>query len=292
MNAPRRSRVRVTAMTLALTLLTGLVALLPAATAHAAQYRYWTYWWGTGSGWQYASLGPSYDRGRIKDRSVVGWRFGTTGPNGGGASPPRRSASFSCPAAQPGQISVELIVDFGTAADAPPGDHRPLSNAVQVSCVQLPDGSNGVAVLNTANISVRASSDGLVCGLAGYPSTECAALVADPAPAAAKPTPARSTPAPAATGTTAASPRPTAHSPSPATTTAPTHSPTPSAGTPAATGTTVGVVLPEQTLPAAPAGALSTAASSESSGSPWPVVGVALLLAALGGGIWWRRRSA
>ncbi|MEO6822150.1 MAG: hypothetical protein ABI468_06750, partial [Candidatus Nanopelagicales bacterium] len=82
-------------MTLAVTLLGGLAFLLPAATAQASQYRYWTYWWGTGSDWRYASLGPSFDAPHLGDQSVVGWRFGTTGPNGGGAAPPRQSGSYT-----------------------------------------------------------------------------------------------------------------------------------------------------------------------------------------------------
>lgn len=287
MNAPRRSRVRVTALALALTLLAGLAALVPATAAHAAQYRYWTYWWGSGAGWQYASLGPSYDNGRIQDGLVVGWHFGTTGPNGGGAQPPRHSAAVSCPKAPTGQVSIGLVVDFGTSADTPPGDHRPLANAVQVSCVAVSRGSNGAAVLAAAGIDIRwRASDGLVCGLGGYPSTECPALVADPAPTR--------TPAPSGTHTTAAvtgpgtaTATPSGHSPSASRPPSPPPAPAVAGSSPA--GAAVGVILPEQTLPAAPAGALAAQAPS-STGSPWPIAVVGLVLAALGAGTWWTRR--
>ena len=287
-------------MTLAVTLLGGLAFLLPAATAQASQYRYWTYWWGRESGWQYASLGPAYDAGRISDGFVLGWRFGTTGANGGGASPPRHSgsyASFHCPKTPAGQLGVALVIDFGTVADVPPGDTRPLANSVIATCVVVPRPSSGANVLGLAGISVRARSDGLVCGLDGYPRAECAALVADPAPTPTRgPAPAKTTSAPVGAGSTG-TPAPT-HPPvgtSPLATSGkaatPSRSGAPRAASLSPTGTAAGVVAPQQTLPAAPAGALA-AQQQSSSGSPWPVAGVLLVMAAVGGGTWWTRRRS
>lgn len=176
MSAPRRSRARVAATALALTLTAVGAVLLTSPAASAAQFRYWTYWWGTGAGWRYASLGPSYDSAHLSDQAVLGWRFGVTGPNGGGADPPRQAGSYSALGCssnpKSGTVRVALVVDFGTAADVPPGDTRPLANAVDVQCVQVPVGSNGAQVLAAAGIAVRwRASDGLVCGLDGYPST-------------------------------------------------------------------------------------------------------------------------
>lgn len=278
---------------LAVTLLTGLAILLPATTAQASQFRYWTYWWGTGSAWRYASLGPSFDAPHLTDESVLGWRFGVTGPNGGGAEPPRQSGSYTvlgCSAAPvSGSLRIALVVDFGAAADAPPGETRPLSNSVLVKCVVVPAGSNGAQVLGAAGINIHwRASDGLVCGLAGYPKTECAAVVADPTPTPTRrPTPAKDTagagPTIVATPSLSATPTgSTAPTPSAATPTAATAAASPS-------GTPAGVAVPEQTLPAAPVGALA-AAQQSSSGSPWPVAVVLLVLAALGGGTWWKRR--
>lgn len=276
---------------LAVILLTGLAILAPATTAQASQFRYWTYWWGTGSAWRYASLGPSFDAPHLTDESVLGWRFGVTGPSGGGAEPPRQSGSYTAlgcsKAPVSGSLRVALVVDFGTAADAPPGETRPLSNSVVVKCVVVPSGSNGAQVLEAAGISIRwRPSDGIACGLAGYPRTECAALVADPTPTPThRPTPVKATVG--AAPTRAATP---SHSVVPAETTTPTPpAPTPTAASPS--GTAAGVAVPEQTLPAAPAGALAATAQS-SSGSPWPVAGVLLVLAALGGGTWWTRRRS
>ena len=298
MRRPRPARG--TAIALAVTLLGGLAILLPAAAAQASQYRYWTYWWGHGSGWQYASLGPGYDAGRISDGFVLGWRFGTTGANGGGASPPRHSASyasFRCPTAPAGQIGVALVVDFGTAADQPPGDHRPLTGSVVATCVTITPHSSGATVLSAARINVTTRADNLVCSLDGYPRTECAALVADPAPTPTRPAaPTRTSSASAGAGTTG-TPAPTrtstdtSPSATPGKAATPSRSATAPASSPSPTGTSAVVVVPEQTLPAAPAGALA-AQTQSGAGSPWPVTGVLLVLAALGGGTWWTRRRS
>jgi hypothetical protein len=304
---------RVTAMALAVAGLGVLGVLAPLATApaQAAQYRYWTYWWGAGSGWQYASLGPAYDSARIGNGFVLGWRFGVTGPNGGGSSPPRHSAgydSFHCPPTPAGQVGVALVVDFGTAADQPPGDHRPLTGAVLVSCVTLAPHSNGITALGQAGVSfLPRASDGLVCALDGYPSTECAAVVADPTPAptrTAAPTPTRPAPNPtspagAGTGTTGTATGSRTTSPG-----SPGPAGSPSAGTPArspgasvsASAPAVGAASPsgpsaEQTLPATSALAVA-GADTTSAGTPWPVIAVLVLVAGLGAGTWWARRRS
>jgi cytoskeletal protein RodZ len=179
-------------------------------------------------------------------------------------------------------------VDFGTAADAPPGETRPLSNSVVVTCVVVPTGSNGAQVLAKADISIRWNpSDGLVCGLHGYPKSECAALVADPTPTPTRrPTPAKDTVGTAPTRVATPS-----HSAAPAgtTTASSTATPTAAPSTASPSATPAGVAVPEQTLPAAPVGALA-ATQQNNSGSPWPVALVVLILGALGGGTWWLRR--
>ena len=55
-------------------LLAAALAVLTAAPAHAAGYRYWSFWDGAANGrWSYATLGPS--QARPADGSVQGFRF-------------------------------------------------------------------------------------------------------------------------------------------------------------------------------------------------------------------------
>jgi hypothetical protein len=163
-----------------------------AAPASATAYRYWSYWHGTsGGGWTFSPVGATY---RPPAGSVDGWRFAVSGT--AGSVKPRAAASYTSicshhSAAPAGQKLVGLVVDYGTAADAPPGQTPP--RGVDTFCAQVADSGTSAQVLQQY-ATVRTES-GLVCGIDGYPSGECGAIVQAP--------------------TTQPSPRPTTHRPAP-----------------------------------------------------------------------------
>ena len=70
---------------------------------------------------------------------------------------------------------MALVVDFGTANDAPPRESPPAG--VRGTCVVVPDRSNGADVLATAGYAPRQDSSGLLCSLSGYPARECGVVV-------------------------------------------------------------------------------------------------------------------
>jgi hypothetical protein len=283
-----------------------LVALLATAgPAQASTYRYWTYWWGTNTGkphdgWRFAPQGATSGVG---DGWVLGWRFATSTVAGG--KQPRTAAAYSdlChdPVPTDGSVRVALVIDYGTSADAPPGEQPPRSGSVQLACLILPARSTGVTALREAEVSVRQNSDGLICGLNGYPRVECAPVIPDPTPTpTAKPTVAKPKPTP----TLAAGGAPTARSlPGPSSTRA-SSSPVPLAttGTTAATSSAAAATTGSPSAGAEsadpgesvlPAVAGSPQPDAQSSGSPLGLVVGLGVIAAIAGSAWWtsRRRS-
>ncbi len=294
-----------------------LAAVVAAPAADAASYRYWTYWWGQpgATSWTFAQLGPASDR--PKDGSVIGWRFAVT-TESGGKKAPRASLPFAalCPqltSAPDGQKRVAVVVDYGTATDAPPGERPPGGGTVRVECVTAPSNANAVTVLTTAGVSLRVGSNGLVCGIDGYPRGECAAVVADPTPSptrsSAKPTPKPTTARPA---TTSAAPGATGAGPSAST--GPTSS---ASGTPAAGATTSGAAASgeatsstspsstplsstspsstddatEDPLPVSSGAPVASGTESPTGGSPLGPIAGAALVALVGAGAWWTARG-
>lgn len=182
----------------AVTVLAGTVAAVSAVTMTAApaqaasEYRWWGYWFASpgASGWTYASVGPAGHR--VDDGAVEGWRFAVAVPNPSAPSP-RLSAAGAfdriCGGTPrpDGKDRVALVVDFGTGADAPPGEHPPTSS-VRVSCVVVDDRSNALDVLTGAGYHARSDGSGLVCGLQGYPRSECGAVVKASSPPKPRPT--------------------------------------------------------------------------------------------------------
>ena len=148
-----------------------------AAPAEATSYRFWAYWLGTDDGWSFSSQGAS----RVPaDGTVDGWRFAISEASSS-TIPPRHAPSFKriCGSTEPvdGSKRVGVVVDFGTAADAPDGQSPP---ALRTACVVTEPGANGYDVL-TEVVQIRTDA-GLICGMDGYPATECGAPVADPRP--------------------------------------------------------------------------------------------------------------
>lgn len=163
-----RRRGRATAL---LVVLGAVLAVLGTGTAQAAGYRYWSFWEGSGSGWAYATQGPSLVR--PDDGAVQGFRFAVSADSQDAAKP-RRSPDFSeiCAGtpAQSGTKRVALVIDSGTAADAPAGETPP---PPRTACAQVPkDASSAVALASVAK-PLRYGSDALLCAISGYPVTGC-----------------------------------------------------------------------------------------------------------------------
>lgn len=158
-------------------LLAGAVTGLAAGPARAQEYRYWSFWEGKGSSWTYASEGPGSLR--PADGAVVGFRF-TVSADSAAAGKPRAAAGFGAicadTPAEKGRKRIGVVVDFGTAADAPGGERPPAS---RTTCAQVSkDASAGEALAAVAR-PLRYDASALLCAVAGYPKAGCAERVGD-----------------------------------------------------------------------------------------------------------------
>lgn len=149
-----------------------LLLLALAAPAHAAGYRYWSYWLHSGGSWAYAQTGPAM---RIPaDGSVEGWRFAVSKDAAATAVQPRGAADFArvCAGtpAVPGRKRVALLIDPGTPADAPDSAPPP---APRTACAQVPADASSADALAAVAKPLRYNSAGIVCAITGYPATGC-----------------------------------------------------------------------------------------------------------------------
>ncbi|MFJ6049342.1 SCO2322 family protein [Streptomyces sp. NPDC092307] len=170
------------------------LALLSAAPALAAGYRYWSFWDGSaGGGWSYATQGPSL--ARPKDGSVQGFRFSVSKDAAAQAAQPRAAADFRavCGATAPteGSKRVALVIDFGVPEDAPTGDTPP-DAAPRTACAQVAADATTAEALASVAKPLRYNSAALLCAISGYPKQGCGDQVADGATRSAAPTPAQS----------------------------------------------------------------------------------------------------
>jgi hypothetical protein len=157
---------------LAISLLIFAAPTLLTNTAHAAKgYRYWGYFQAApgASSWTAAMTGPST---KLLDGAVEGWSFSASNdvvP----ATPPSDDADFATLCANTpqvaGKIRVGLVINFGPDAIAPMNEMPP--NTIQ-SCALVKKNATGVDVLN-ATVKVRNDKSGLLCGIEGYPKSEC-----------------------------------------------------------------------------------------------------------------------
>ena len=154
-----------------------LAAVALAAPAHAAAYRYWSYWQGDSGTWVAAQTGPGDHT--VLDEDVQGWRFAITTDMP--AQAPDNDPVFAalCPdlaaaGATAGELRVAVVIDAGFTADAPEGETPP---GDVVSCVTVPEGSTGNQALAAAGAVNE--DGGLVCSINGYPADECGNEVSD-----------------------------------------------------------------------------------------------------------------
>ncbi|MYU21361.1 SCO2322 family protein [Streptomyces sp. SID8352] len=148
-----------------------LLLLGSAAQAGAAGYRYWSFWDRDGDRWVYATQGPS--TARPADGDVQGLRFAVS-EDSADAATPRGAADFAAicarTPAEEGSKRVALVLDFGTAADAPDGAAPP---AARTACARVaPDATTAEALAAVAG-PLRYDSSALLCAIAGYPRTGC-----------------------------------------------------------------------------------------------------------------------
>ncbi|MFD3734268.1 SCO2322 family protein [Streptomyces sp. NPDC058632] len=152
-----------------------LTALLPLSAgvgqAQAAGYRYWSFWDLDGETWTYATQGPSV--ARPADGDVQGFRFAVSEESGDSAQP-RGAADFAdiCARtpARDGSKRVALVIDFGTADDAPSGETPP---ANRTACARVaPDASTAEALASVAE-PLRYDTNALLCAIVGYPQRGC-----------------------------------------------------------------------------------------------------------------------
>ncbi|MFE3942114.1 SCO2322 family protein [Streptomyces sp. NPDC059118] len=160
-----------------LVVLGAVLAVLGAGPAQAAGYRYWSFWEGSGSGWTYATQGPSLVR--PDDGAVEGFRFSVSADSQDSAKP-RRAPDFAeiCAdtPAEDGTKRIALVIDPGTAADAPAGETPP---APRTACARVsPDASAAEALAAVAK-PLRYSSDAMLCAITGYPASGCGEQVSD-----------------------------------------------------------------------------------------------------------------
>ncbi|MFD0337970.1 SCO2322 family protein [Streptomyces sp. NPDC127117] len=154
-----------------LVVLGAVLAVLGAGPAQAAGYRYWSFWEGSGSGWTYATQGPSLVR--PDDGAVQGFRFSVSEDSQDSAKP-RRAPEFTeiCAdtPAKDGTKRIALVIDPGTAADAPAGETPP---APRTACARVkPDASAAEALASVAK-PLRYNSDAMLCAITGYPGSGC-----------------------------------------------------------------------------------------------------------------------
>jgi hypothetical protein len=170
-----------------------VVIMVPGQATAGTAYRYWAYYVAQGGSWHYSQRGPGSEY--PVDGEVQGWRFAVQIDAANGllprAMPDFATICKSMPA-KAGELRVGVVIDFGLATDAPAHERPPAE--VVPGCVYVQDGATGAAVLQAATaVRIGTGADaGLVCGIDGYPKTECAVAVTahSAAPPAAPPAPA------------------------------------------------------------------------------------------------------
>ena len=137
----------------------------------AKGYRYWGYFQAAPGAdkWSAAITGPTT---KLKDGAVEGWSFSASNdvvP----ATPPSDSPDFESLCADTpqaaGKIRVGLVINFGPDVIAPQNEMPP--NTI-LTCALVKKDAVGTDVLN-ATVTVRNDKSGLLCGIEGYPKSEC-----------------------------------------------------------------------------------------------------------------------
>ncbi|MGW4200687.1 SCO2322 family protein [Streptomyces sp. NPDC004726] len=147
------------------------LTVVGAGPAQAAGYRYWSFWQSGGGTWTYATEGPA--TARPADGSVNGFRFSVS-EDSSDAARPRSAPDFEaiCGGTPPksGQKRVALVIDPGTAADAPDGETPPAGRSV---CARVAKDATTAEALALVAKPLRYNSEALLCAISGYPAEGC-----------------------------------------------------------------------------------------------------------------------
>ncbi|MGW2020175.1 SCO2322 family protein [Streptomyces sp. NPDC001927] len=150
-----------------------------AAPAEAAGYRYWSYWESDGATtWSYATQGPA--TARPSDGDAIGFRFAVSEDANDAAKPttgPDFAGICGGTGEKAGTKRVAVVIDFGTAQDAPQGETPP-QPPVKTGCAQVRTDATSAEALAAVAKPLRYDSAALLCGIAGYPAKGCGEQVA------------------------------------------------------------------------------------------------------------------
>ncbi|MFD5079467.1 SCO2322 family protein [Streptomyces sp. NPDC058371] len=153
-----------------------LLVLGGAGQAQAVGYRYWSFWDLTGGKWTYATQGPS--TARPSDGEVQGFRFAVSEDSRQAVQPRGKTDFAAICAGTPARTSkkrIALVLDFGTAADAPSGEAPPRT---RTACARVRADATTADALATVAKPLRYDTNALLCAIAGYPRTGCGEQVA------------------------------------------------------------------------------------------------------------------
>ncbi|PSM41508.1 hypothetical protein C6Y14_21790 [Streptomyces dioscori] len=158
-----------------------LAVLGTAGQARAVGYRYWSFWDRDSAGgtWVYATQGPS--TARPADGDVQGFRFSVSEDSKHSAKPRGESGFAAICAKTPareGAKRVALVLDFGTAEDAPSGSTPP-DPSPRTVCARVDEDATTADALAAVAKPLRYDTNALLCAIAGYPRTGCGEAVSD-----------------------------------------------------------------------------------------------------------------
>lgn len=170
---------------------TGALTVAGGGTAHAAGYRYWSFWESDGATWTYATQGPAL--ARPADGAVNGFRFAVSADSQDAAKPretPDFTAVCGSTPTKGGSKRIAVVVDPGTAADAPDGEKPP---APLAECARVDTDATSADALAAVAKPLRYDSDALLCGITGYPESGCGEQISGDGTPSPTPTASRAT---------------------------------------------------------------------------------------------------
>ncbi|MFJ2262718.1 SCO2322 family protein [Streptomyces sp. NPDC087844] len=167
-----------------------LAVLGTAGQAQAVGYRYWSFWDRDAAAgtWVYATQGPS--TARPSDGDVQGFRFSVSEDSKHSAKPRGESGFAAICAKTPareGAKRVALVLDFGTAEDAPAGSTPP-DPSPRTACARVDEDATTADALAAVAKPLRYDTNALLCAIAGYPRTGCGEAVSDDTGSGDRPT--------------------------------------------------------------------------------------------------------
>jgi len=146
-----------------------------AGNANAAEYRYWNFWTQEGDSWVFSPVGSASTN--PPEGSAQAWRFDASSPTDAGAPPadsPTTVFELACGEVMPivGTKRVAIVIDAGDPALSPDGEVPPSPTAY---CAIGKLDAHGYDLLKTV-VELR-TDNGFICGISGYPVSECATPV-------------------------------------------------------------------------------------------------------------------